>query len=153
MQPSNPGFTRKRAPMSFKGVESRTKQSFRDSTSVDAVLRKYATIGGEVSDIGALQRRAQALPYGVQDMVLDYQGQFNAVKAVEEYFRSLPAQVREYLGDSMGLIDFLKDPANRAKAVELGILPKPEIPAGSARTPPPPPPPAAPPAAPPAPAA
>lgn len=55
-----------------------------------------------------------------------YQESLNKVIAMENEFQSLPAKTRkEFDNDPQKLLDFVLDPKNEEKAIELQLLPKP----------------------------
>ena len=57
----------------------------------------------------------------------DYQSAMQAVRAAQESFMELPAEVRaRFSNDPQALMVFMDDPANRDEAVELGLVNKAE---------------------------
>lgn len=109
--------------LSFKGVESKTKQAFRDGTRVDMVLRKYAAMGVDANNVGLFQSNVARMEFGVADTVKDYQLQLNRVLAVQKYFASLPSKIRDrFANDPANMLDFMADPANKDECIKLGLL-------------------------------
>lgn len=138
--------------LQFNGTQgkSRTEQHHANGTSVDAILRQYATKGVDQSKVGLFRwAHIPAPEYGIQPDC-DYQTHLNNVIKVQEYFAKLPAQTRDmFHNDPAIMLGFIADPKNRKRAENLGLLPKP--PEKKAETPPQPAQPATPPTAPPAP--
>lgn len=121
-----------RKTVDFAGTDSRTKQSFRDGTRVDHILKQYATKGVDPNDIGLFASSVARQPFGVQDMARDYQNQLNLVNRTNAYFAALPSGVRDFFRNEPGnMVNFMADPKNKAKCVELGLFAPP--PEGSAR--------------------
>lgn len=118
---------RKRLAVSFKEVQSRTKQMFRDGTRIDNVLKKYATAGVDSAMAPWLFAQGMATaPFGV-DQGKDYHAQLSAVTAVRQYFESLPAKLRARFGnDPAQFVAFVSDDRNREEAEKLGLVKAPE---------------------------
>lgn len=68
---------------------------------------------------------AKTLPqYGDFDNSLDYQSACNQLNAADAAFLSLPAKVRERMGNDPGkFLDFMANPENKEEAIRLGLLP------------------------------
>lgn len=106
--------------LSFKKHPSLTKQSFKDECDANIIMSRWAA-GGELTHISRVLPR-----YGDFSSVADYQTSLNVVLAMEEAFHSLPAKVRDRFGhDPAELLAFVADEANRAEAIELGLIDKP----------------------------
>lgn len=117
----------------FKGEVSMTKQSFRDGTRVDQILKKYATLGVDGNDVGLFQRNMAREPFGL-DIGRDYQAQLNKVIAIKEYFGRLPSRVRDFFQhEPANMLEFMANPKNKERCVEFGLFPA--APEGSARKP------------------
>lgn len=107
----------------FEGVESRTKQAFRDGTKLDSILRKYATIGVDPNDIGVFRQTMAGATYGVADTSHDYQVMLNRVNYVQEYFARLPSRIRDrFANDPARMLDFMADKRNIDECVKLGLF-------------------------------
>lgn len=99
-----------------------TKQEFRDDCDVNKIIARcvksgaplpgsFAPVFADVTGIG------------------DYRAVVERQRNAELAFMALSADVRSYFdNDPVALIEFLQDPSNRDKAVELGILEKPKPP-------------------------
>lgn len=131
----NVKLTARKAPrvsLGFSGEKgrSRTKQSFASGTKVDAILKRYATLGPESAIAGVFQQHVAQLPFGIADTTYDYQAQLNVAIEVQNYFKALPSELRERFGHNPGtMINFMADPANREVCEELGLFEKRPAPA------------------------
>lgn len=113
--------------ISFEGVPSMTKQSFRDGTKVDRILKKYAAQGISPDNVGLFQRSVANMEFGVADTTYDYQTQLNKINEVKEYFAALPSRIREkFRNDPARMLRFMSDPANMDECVKLGLFRGPE---------------------------
>jgi len=129
-------FTRDPRP----GVDTgpgRTKQSFRDDCDINVIVEKHAKTGF----LNALQ----VPPPMYLDLasVPDYQTAANYMATSEQYFMTLPAQVRaEFQNDVSQFIDFLAQPDAHERLKDVGLaaideiaddpkLPEPEPVAGA----------------------
>lgn len=100
------------------GNVSMTKQSFKDETDINNILKKYLKTG----ILPLAQRVAE---YGDYSDVGDYQSALNTVIGAQEAFMALPAKLRERFGNDPGqFLGFLSDPSNRKEAEELGLVEK-----------------------------
>lgn len=118
-------------------------QASKEECDINVIVKKYMRTG-------ELPGVRQAI-YADISHYTNLQDALHQVAAAEEGFMSLPAEVRRYFdNDPVKLIEFAQDPANNAKAIELGLAePKPQPPrqpapapapaAGGAPVPPPPP--------------
>lgn len=107
-----------------------TKQSFRDGTKVDRILKKYAALGVDPNDVGMFQQSVAGMEFGIADTTYDYQYQLNKINEVKENFARLPSRIREKFRNDPGrMLRFMSDPKNVAECVELGLFRKdPEAP-------------------------
>lgn len=94
---------------------SLTKQSFKDETDINFIIRKYHKTG-----IVEHVRRHQGR-YG--DFTnIDFHEAMNAVAEARSMFESLPANVRKEFDNDPGVfLSFAEDPANLDRMVELGL--------------------------------
>lgn len=97
--------------------KSLTRQSEAKDCDVNVIMARYEKTG-----VIPVQSR-EAFYADVSEMG-DYRTAVHQVKMAEEYFGSLPARVRsEFDNDPAAFLDFVSDPENRGKMVELGLLP------------------------------
>lgn len=103
-------------------LPSKTDQSFRKEVDVNSIMAKYAKTGA----ITHLARNEGY--YADVSAIPDLQGAFDQVALAAAAFKTLPAQLREDLrNDPTQLPGFLLNPANRDKAIEYGLIEKPQI--------------------------
>jgi len=95
--------------------KTRAQQSFKDECDINNIMRKYRATGlvpqrgpGEFLDVSA---------------GLDFQAALHLVQEARETFDDLPAHVRkEFDYSPSNMVDFLQNPENREKAIELGLV-------------------------------
>lgn len=95
---------------------SLTKQGLRDECNIDTIIAKY--------------HRTKVLPernnpgfYGDFTQVTDFQSALEQVREAKDGFSTLPSKIRKRFNNRPAdLLHFLSDAANRAEALELGIL-------------------------------
>lgn len=112
---------------------SMAQQQFREECDINTIVRRFG-LTGQMPENPKIPR------YGDFTGVTDYQTALNAVRAADEAFLTLPADVRAAFNhDPQALLAAVEDPTMQDKLIELGLA-----------TRKPSPPPAAEPAAPPA---
>lgn len=95
---------------------SLTKQSMKDECDINKILTKWEKTG-VLNHLNTFQG-----DYGDYLEVQDYHTSLNQVKAAQEAFMSLPAQVRhKFENDPANFLQFVGDPANLDEMVELGL--------------------------------
>ena len=78
---------------------------------------------------GRLPENVRMPTYGDFSGVEDYQGAINAARRAQHSFMQMPAAVRErFDNDPHRFVAFCSDPANRAEAIQLGLVPSPPVP-------------------------
>lgn len=101
------------------GDRSRTKQSFKEQSDLNSVMRKYRSTG---SLEGNLNLRAAY--YGDFTGVDDYLAHQVKVREADELFAALPSAIRDHVGNSAAeLLRLVNDPARVDEMVQLGLLP------------------------------
>lgn len=97
--------------------EDRTQQSFAAECDINTLVKVYASgVPVPGADIPAMDFEI--------DRVIDYQTALNELRRADEAFMQLPSDVREFFqNDPAQLLDFVHTPANREKAIELGLIP------------------------------
>lgn len=119
-----PGKLRKRHQIDFSNSPSKTRQSAKEGTQLDWILRKYATAGHSAEMVGAYFSIVAPRPYGIQQNT-EYQDMLNKVIQVENYFAALPSRIRDRFNHSaQNMVDFLADPKNLDEARKLGLVAK-----------------------------
>lgn len=99
--------------------ESVTQQQFKDECDINEIVRRFGLTGEMPDDF-------RAPVSGDFTGVSDFQSAMQAVRAAQEAFNSLPAEVRaEFSNDPQRMMDFLSNEKNRERALELGLVQKP----------------------------
>ena len=97
---------------------TRTQQHFKDETDINKIIQRAINTGD--TTVFTTTQRAQYYDVSSFD---GYQEALNRIADVEDDFYSLPSRVRNEFGnDPDKYVEFMSDPANIAKAVELGLL-------------------------------
>lgn len=100
-------------------TKGRTKQSFKDETDINNIIRRFMRIG--VMDFTNKNQGRYGDTTGIE-----YQQAVNTVAAAKSLFNELPAELRaRFENEPARFLDFVQDERNRDEARELGLL-KPE---------------------------
>ena len=92
------------------------KQEFKDECDINNVMMQYARTG-------ELPYATSKPSFGDFRSSQTYQEMQNTLIAAQNAFKTLPASIRkEFNNDPSQVIDFLNDPANKDKAIELGLI-------------------------------
>lgn len=95
--------------------ESLTVQSDKNSTDINRIVDTFIRTGEIAPNLNPPQ-------YGDFTGIQDYQSALNAVRAAEDSFMQLDAEVRARFGNNpQRLLEFLDNPANLDEARELGL--------------------------------
>lgn len=110
-----------RSQIDFTNTRSRTKSEFKNEVNINTIVRR-----AQVSGVMPSGNR-QPL-YGDFSNSEDYtQAQIRIAQANEEFLR-LPSDIREKFANNVSnLLEFIQDPENHEQAVELGLIPAPEV--------------------------
>lgn len=96
---------------------SRTTQHLKNDVDINEIVARFHRTG-------YLQSPDAEPDYLDCADFVDYQASLDQVLQISEYFKSLPSSTRHRFENSpSSMVDFLADPANRAEAVKLGMLP------------------------------
>lgn len=99
---------------------SLTIQSAKDDCDINKLISRYKKSG-----VLPPVAKGNAM-YGDFSQVTDYRSALTSVMAAQEGFASLSSELRRYFdNDPAKLLMFIADSANREKAIELGLIPKP----------------------------
>ena len=115
-------------------LPSRTKQSFKDETDINFIMRKF-------EKTGMLEHRNEHQGnYGDYTNFEDYQTSMNSILAAQEAFASVPSRIRkEFDNDPATFLRFVQNPENVDKMIEMGLATrtnlKPGIEGGEAQSP------------------
>lgn len=96
---------------------SRAKQEFKEETDINTIVERFG-LTGELPDPGSVKTPLE----GDFHEVYDFQSAMNVVRAAEESFMAMPADVRaEFNNDPARFMDFVHNPENYDRAVKLGL--------------------------------
>jgi phage internal scaffolding protein len=112
-------FDRNRSTLKFK-KPSMTKQSFRDEVNINNIMKKYEKTGllTHVKQYGG--------KYADLADSSDYHTSMNIILEAQEAFDTLPSKVRhEFYNDPAKFLEFVQDPANAEKMIEMGLAERP----------------------------
>lgn len=95
---------------------SRTEVSHSKNVNINSIMKKYFKTG--------LLQQAAGARYGDFTTCTDYQDAVNRVLQANDQFMELPSEIRTmFQNDPSQLIDFVNDPTNKQKAIDMGLLP------------------------------
>lgn len=108
-----------RVGVNFSDAPSLAQQQFRDECDINYVVKNFVQTGA--IDPNILNKRAAM--YGDVSDVNDLQSALDIVKAAQEGFDTLPADIRDrFKNDPRELLAFLDNPDNRQEAIDLGLM-------------------------------
>lgn len=94
-----------------------TQQSHADDSDINVLVRRFG-LTGEMPSPRAIAE------YGDFSQVTDFQTAMQALRASQEAFDALPADLRDrFRNDPARLIEFIGEDANYDEAVRLGLVP------------------------------
>lgn len=95
---------------------SRTQQQFKLESDINELVRRFGLTG----DLPTPIRQPQ---FGDFSNVTDYHTAMTQLRAAQEEFNSLPAQLRDRFRNDPGrFVDFVLDPENREELADMGLL-------------------------------
>jgi len=101
--------------------ESRAIQSAKDESDINTIVRRFGLTGELPNDLAMPQS-------GDFTEVPDFHSAMNLVRAAQEEFMRVPAEVRaRFMNDPQRLMSFLEDDTNRDEARKLGFLKAPDV--------------------------
>lgn len=96
--------------------ETRAKQSFRDETDINTIIRRFGVTG-------ELPTAIRLPSYGDFTGIADFQTGVNIIAEANEAFDAMPAEVRaRFHNDPHEFINFFNNEENRAEGVKLGLI-------------------------------
>lgn len=99
--------------------ETLTQQQFQEESDINTIVRKFGLTGELPDDF-------RAPVSGDFTNVVDFQTAMNAVRAAEEAFMEMPAELRaRFNNDPQRLMEFVENGKNKDEALKLGIVQKP----------------------------
>lgn len=110
---------RLRVALDFEGTVSMARQAHKDECDINFIVGRYLA--------GGLLPQARGAFFGdVSEVPPDFREALEVVERSRDAFAELPSKVRARFGnDPAEVLDFLRDPANREEAIELGLIEKP----------------------------
>lgn len=108
---------RKRVDTELKGG-SKVQNHFRDTQNINCIMKRYRR--------GMpLEVEKRPMHYGDFASAASFQEAMNRVVSAQEQFSELPGEVKKYFNQNPAeLINFINDPKNKEKAIELGLIDK-----------------------------
>lgn len=111
-------FMRAREPgVDFTGVESRTKQEFRDEVNINKIIERYG--------IGVMANNHPRPPmeaFGDFSNVEDYQASIETINRAKQQFGHIPAHIRAKFGENIeAFLSFISE-ENLETLHEWGLL-------------------------------
>lgn len=106
----------------FSDSPSLTSQSFADEVNINKIMARV--------EKGQIVLGSDGMPfYGDVSELGGLQEALIKVQEAEELFMQFPAETREvFENDPLKMVQFLEDPSNKEKAIQLGLVkPKPEV--------------------------
>lgn len=95
---------------------TRTKQSFVEECDINTIVRRFKLTGELPSNVRLPQ-------YGDFTQAYDYKSAMDAIRAANESFNAMPADVRaRFDNDPAQFVDFCNDEKNHAEALKLGLV-------------------------------
>ena len=95
---------------------SKTKQSFREETDINQLVKRY-------HQTGLLPRRSGQPAYGDFSGAEDYSTAQLRIKDAEASFEALPIKIKQRFKNNPGnLMDFLANKKNNDEAIDLGLI-------------------------------
>lgn len=99
------------------GDPGRTQQNFKEEVDINTIVRRFG-LTGQLPENVRIPLDADFLD------VMDYQSAMNAIRAADESFMRMPADVRSRFNNDAGaFVAFCVDPANLDEARKLGLAP------------------------------
>ena len=97
------------------GDESVTQQCFKDECDINILLAKFAVTGQLPDNV----RVPQFVDF---EETFDFQSSMNVIRAAEEAFNAMPAEVRDRFQNDPGrFLEFANDASNYDEALKMGL--------------------------------
>lgn len=95
---------------------SRTQQHFAEEADINTIVRRFH-LTGELPQNVRMPSNADF------DGIFDFQSAMNAIRAAEESFAAMPAEIRyRFHNNPHEFVEFCSDDANRPEAEKLGLV-------------------------------
>lgn len=103
-------------------AENMTQQQFAEEADINTIVRRFGLTG-------ELPENVRTPQYGDFTGISDYKDAMNAVRAADEAFMELPADLRyKFANDPQRLLEFVSNGDNREEAKKLGLMKEVEVP-------------------------
>jgi len=120
-------FNRDEDKLNGKSAD-RCKPEFHKATRIEAIMKKALRTG--LVDV------RQDAVYGDFSSGNDFLTQQNRIIQMKQYFDSLPSDTRNFFANSpQNYLDWVLNPSNREKAIEMGLIKRPKPPASEPEKP------------------
>ena len=108
---------KRQSALSFDPDTSMTDQDFVEESSIQNIISRYMKTG-------SLGKTLENPVYGDFTSGHDYRTLIDTIREVDSDFAQLPSDIRaEFGNDASNMVDFITNPENAQKAVEMGLLP------------------------------
>lgn len=92
-----------------------TQQHFKEEADINTIVQRFHLTGELPTDVRMPMN-------GDFSGVFDFQSAMNAIRAAEESFAAMPAQVRSrFQNNPAAFVAFCSDPENTAEAIKMGL--------------------------------
>jgi len=97
------------------GEDAVTQQCFKDECDINILLAKFAVTG-------QLPENVRVPQYVDFEEAFDFQSSMNVIRAAEEAFNAMPAEVRDRFQNDPGrFLEFANDASNYDEALKMGL--------------------------------
>ena len=97
------------------GEDAVTQQCFKDECDINILLAKFAVTG-------QLPENVRVPQYVDFEEAFDFQSTMNVIRAAEEAFNAMPAEVRDRFQNDPGrFLEFANDASNYDEALKMGL--------------------------------
>ena len=93
---------------------SRTKQKFAKECDINNIMKRFQRDG-------ALEHYAKHAGWYGEVPAVDLREALEVAERAKQVFEDLPSNVRKRVGDPVGFLEFVQDPANEQEMIELGL--------------------------------
>ena len=97
------------------GEDAVTQQCFKDECDINILLKKFAVTG-------QLPENVRVPQFADFEEAFDFQSSMNVIRAAEEAFNAMPAEVRDRFQNDPGrFLEFANDASNYDEALKMGL--------------------------------
>lgn len=114
-----------RGRLSFEGVTSLTKKSFKRDCDINFIMKKYKQIYGE--DFVKYLPSVTGGHFGDFSEIPDYRTAIENVRMAQESFMKIPAEIRRRFNDDPAVfLEYAQNPSNFDDLCAMGLAHKPQ---------------------------